>query len=91
MTLRVSPWLHLCQEPALTKEEQRARRELLAAYWECPGLGWFVRSRTSELLEAVPMMEPSWESLSAFADALRRLQRAQLAAWEEWGRQEIVL
>jgi len=82
-------WRSLCQEPELTEDEQRERLQMQHQFRQQAGLFDYILACTEQEWNALPTVPEgghTWEGLVEWADAYRRLQRAELAAWQEWKR-----
>ena len=87
-------WQQFCQEPPLTKKEAALWDQMAKAVGEDDELFDFIFGATEaegkELRRAeLASRSDDWSDLVAFADAARKLKRAEIKAWAKWKEAEI--
>jgi len=80
-------WREHCQEPELIADEKQERHEMLEACRVQNGLIKYLAECTESENNAFPSRVSEWSELVIWADANRRLQRAELVAWRRWQEQ----
>jgi len=82
-------WLDHCTEPPLTRAEAARWRDLVLAMAADPALDDRIHAATvterAAFMAAQRITTADWSDVVAWADAWRRLQRAELAAWGSGG------